>query len=161
VTHRSGRSPKWKLPRACGPPTTHLPTCQSTAVKPCGLTRPSHNPPHYKAPQSQPLSTNTPTPQHPNTPTPQHPNTHPNPSTPQPHPQIGPGILKQVSESYRKLRGTLRFLLGSLADFDPSAHAVAYGALPGVDRFVLGRHAEVMGEVREAYETYQVGGGWG
>lgn len=33
-------------------------------------------------------------------------------------PQIGPGILKQVSEVYRKLRGTLRFLLGNLAGFD-------------------------------------------
>ncbi len=86
--------------------------------------------------------------------------THPT-STP-PHPQIGPGILKQVSESYRKLRGTLRFLLGSLADFDPAVHAVPYDELPSVDRFVLGRHAEVMEDVRDAYETYQVGlmGGW-
>jgi hypothetical protein len=66
-----------------------------------------------------------------------------------------------VSESYRKLRGTLRFLLGSLADFDPAAQCVPYEQLPAVDRFVLGRHAEVMEEVKEAYETYQVGGGGG
>ncbi|KAI8473275.1 MAG: tRNA synthetases class I-domain-containing protein [Monoraphidium minutum] len=68
---------------------------------------------------------------------------------------IGAGILKQVAESYRKLRGTLRFLLGSLADYDPAAHAVPYEQLPAVDRYVLGRHAEVMAEVAEAYETYQ------
>lgn len=78
------------------------------------------------------------------------------PSSPR-YPQIGPGILKQVAESYRKLRGTLRFLLGSLADYDPASHAVPYEQLPAVDQFVLGRHAEVMAEVQEAYETYQVG----
>lgn len=71
--------------------------------------------------------------------------------------QIGPGILKQVSESYRKLRGTLRFLLGSLSDFDPARHAVPYEQLPAVDKFALHKHAEVMAEVQEAYETYQVG----
>ncbi|GBF91728.1 isoleucyl-tRNA synthetase [Raphidocelis subcapitata] len=68
---------------------------------------------------------------------------------------IGPGILKQVAESYRKLRGTLRFLLGSLNDFDPAVNAVDFDRLPAVDRYMLGRHAEVMAEVTEAYETYQ------
>ncbi|KAF8061391.1 ileS [Scenedesmus sp. PABB004] len=68
---------------------------------------------------------------------------------------IGAGILKQVAEAYRKLRGTLRFLLGNLADFDASTHAVPYGALPAVDRWLLARHAGVMAEVAEAYETYQ------
>ncbi|KIY94917.1 isoleucyl-tRNA synthetase [Monoraphidium neglectum] len=68
---------------------------------------------------------------------------------------IGPGILKQVAEAYRKLRGTLRFLLGSLADFDPAVNAVPYEQLPAVDRYVLARHAEVMDEVQDAYDTYQ------
>jgi isoleucyl-tRNA synthetase len=72
--------------------------------------------------------------------------------------QIGGGILKQVSEAYRKLRGTLRFLLGNLADFDPAQHAVPYQQLPAVDRWLLAKHAELMGEVQEAYDTYQVGG---
>jgi isoleucyl-tRNA synthetase len=51
--------------------------------------------------------------------------------------QIGPGILKQVADAYRKLRGTLRFLLGNLSDFNPATDAVAYQQLPAVDRQVL------------------------
>jgi hypothetical protein len=38
--------------------------------------------------------------------------------------QIGAGILRQVSDYYRKLRGMLRFLLGNLADYDPQQHQV-------------------------------------
>jgi isoleucyl-tRNA synthetase len=63
-----------------------------------------------------------------------------------------------VAEAYRKLRGTLRFLLGNLADFDPQQHAVPYAQLPAVDRWLLAKHAELMREVAEAYEAYQVGG---
>ena len=43
---------------------------------------------------------------------------------------IGPAILRQMADGYRKLRGTLRFLLGNLADYDPAAHAVPYAQLP-------------------------------
>uniref|UniRef100_A0A383VPL4 isoleucine--tRNA ligase n=1 Tax=Tetradesmus obliquus TaxID=3088 RepID=A0A383VPL4_TETOB len=68
---------------------------------------------------------------------------------------IGGGILKQVSEAYRKLRGTLRFLLGNLADYDPAQHTVPYEALPAVDRWLLAQHAALMAEVAEAYDTYQ------
>lgn len=71
--------------------------------------------------------------------------------------QIGPGILKQVAEAYRKLRGTLRFLLGNLADFDPAKDAVQYEQLPAVDKWLLAKHAQFMAEVKDAYETYQVG----
>lgn len=71
--------------------------------------------------------------------------------------QIGAGILKQVAEAYRKLRGTLRFLLGNLADFDPAADAVPYERLPAVDKWLLAKHADLMAEVQEAYEGYQVG----
>eukprot|EP00878_Enallax_costatus_P016521 GHUV01017333.1.p1 GENE.GHUV01017333.1~~GHUV01017333.1.p1 ORF type:complete len:536 (+),score=175.29 GHUV01017333.1:637-2244(+) len=68
---------------------------------------------------------------------------------------IGSGILKQVAEAYRKLRGTLRFLLGNLADFNPASDAVPYEQLPAVDKWLLAKHAQVMAEVQEAYETYQ------
>jgi isoleucyl-tRNA synthetase len=73
--------------------------------------------------------------------------------------QIGGGILKQVAEAYRKLRGTLRFLLGNLSDFDPLVDAVPHDQLPLVDKWLLARHAAVMAEVEEAYEAYQVGQG--
>jgi isoleucyl-tRNA synthetase len=61
-----------------------------------------------------------------------------------------------VAEAYRKLRGTLRFLLGNLADFDPVEHTVPFDQLPAVDRWLLARHAVVMAEVAEAYDSYQV-----
>ena len=47
---------------------------------------------------------------------------------------LGANIMKQVSESYRKLRNTLRYLVGSLDDFVPSIHAVPIEKLPSIDR---------------------------
>lgn len=70
--------------------------------------------------------------------------------------QIGSGIIKQVAEVYRKIRGTLRFLLGNLSDYDPATDAVPYEQLPGVDKYVLARYAALMTDVQEAYEAYQV-----
>lgn len=68
---------------------------------------------------------------------------------------IGPSILKQTSEQYRKIRGTLRFLLGNLDDFDPKRDAVPYAQLPAVDRFALSRLSELMAEVKAGYDSYQ------
>lgn len=68
---------------------------------------------------------------------------------------IGPSILKQMSEHYRKIRGTLRFLLGNLDDFDPAKDAVPFAELPAVDRFALARLGELMEEVRGGYDSYQ------
>jgi len=68
---------------------------------------------------------------------------------------IGPGIVKQVFESYRKLRNTARYLLGSLADFDPAADAVPYEQLPSLDKWLLGRLGAVMAEVDAAMGEFQ------
>ncbi|KAG2447442.1 hypothetical protein HYH02_007767 [Chlamydomonas schloesseri] len=68
---------------------------------------------------------------------------------------IGSNIIKQMADMYRKVRGTLRFLLGNLADYDPAAHAVPYAQLPGLDRYVLGRLHGLMTEVAAAYDNYQ------
>ncbi|MFP4122497.1 isoleucine--tRNA ligase [Coleofasciculus sp.] len=68
---------------------------------------------------------------------------------------IGQGILKQLSDIYRKIRNTARFLLGNLHDFDPAKNAVAYEQLPELDRYMLHRITEVFGEVTEAFESYQ------
>jgi len=67
---------------------------------------------------------------------------------------IGPGIVKQVFESYRKLRNTARYLIGSLSDFAPE-NEVAYDDLPKLDKWILGRMTEVMKEVNAAYEDFQ------
>ncbi|CAD7694683.1 unnamed protein product [Ostreobium quekettii] len=68
---------------------------------------------------------------------------------------FGPNILKQTAEVYRKIRGTIRFLLGSLSDFDAQQHSVAYQSLPSLDRYILGRFHSVQMELDSAYSSYQ------
>lgn len=67
---------------------------------------------------------------------------------------IGGNILRQTSDGYRKLRGTLRFLMGNLGDFDPAADAVPYEDLPAFDRFVLHRTAAMVREMEDAYAVF-------
>ncbi|HEY8414146.1 MAG TPA: class I tRNA ligase family protein, partial [Thermaerobacter sp.] len=69
--------------------------------------------------------------------------------------RISEDILRQMAEVYKKIRNTLRFLLGNLGDFDPARHAVAYGELPELDRWALARLAELIERVRHAYDEYQ------
>ena len=68
---------------------------------------------------------------------------------------IGDGIIKQSSDTYRKLRNTLRFLLGSVSDFDPIKDAVEYEQLPSLDKFILGKLTEVFKDVDQSYSSYQ------
>jgi isoleucyl-tRNA synthetase len=72
---------------------------------------------------------------------------------------IGDSIIKQIFESYRKLRNTARYLVGNLADFipngQPDSNAVPYGELPSLDKWMLGRLSAVMKEVDEATDEYQ------
>jgi len=68
--------------------------------------------------------------------------------------RLGPEILKTTSDAYRKLRNSLRYLLGALADYDP-AEAVAYEELPPLERFILHRLWELDGQVRDAYTGYR------
>lgn len=68
---------------------------------------------------------------------------------------IGPLILRQMADVYRKLRGTLRFLIGNVHDWKPSEDAVPYEELPMVDRYVLSRLACTMDEIKDSFESYQ------
>ncbi|NEQ31573.1 MAG: isoleucine--tRNA ligase [Leptolyngbya sp. SIO4C5] len=68
---------------------------------------------------------------------------------------IGPTILKQIADIYRKIRNTARFLLGNLYDFDPAQDAVPYEQLPELDRYALHLVNEVFSNVTQAFETYQ------
>ncbi|MDJ0662052.1 MAG: isoleucine--tRNA ligase [Crocosphaera sp.] len=68
---------------------------------------------------------------------------------------LGKNILKQLSDIYRKIRNTARFLLGNLHDFEPKKHSVNYEELPELDRYMLHRITEVFSEVTDAFETYQ------
>jgi isoleucyl-tRNA synthetase len=67
--------------------------------------------------------------------------------------RIGPDIIKANVESYRKLRNTLRFLLGNLAHFRPSL-AVPRAEMPELERYLLARLAEIDVIVRAGYEAF-------
>lgn len=71
--------------------------------------------------------------------------------------RVGPNIIKQTFESYRKLRNTARYLVGNLADYDPTKDAVSYEDLPSMDKWMLGTMSRVLNEVDDAYSSYQFG----
>ena len=68
--------------------------------------------------------------------------------------RIGPTILQTTADAYRKLRNTIRYLLGALEGFE-EAERVAYADMPPLERFILHRLWALDGHVREAYETYR------
>ena len=53
--------------------------------------------------------------------------------------RISEKFLKQLSDAYRRIRNTGRFMLGNLSDFNPDSDAVPYAKLDGLDRFALHR----------------------
>jgi isoleucyl-tRNA synthetase len=63
-------------------------------------------------------------------------------------------ILRRMADSYRRMRNTLRFLLGNLHGFDPAQHAVPETRLLALDRWVLARARDLQAEVLEAYRGY-------
>jgi len=68
---------------------------------------------------------------------------------------IGDNIVKQVFESYRRIRNTARYLLGNLKDFDPETQAVPYAELSSIDKYILGRFSAVAAEVEAGYTNFQ------
>ena len=63
-------------------------------------------------------------------------------------------ILKRMADSYRRIRNTVRYLLGNLDGFDPGRDALAPGQMLELDRWVLGRAGALQREIREAYHRY-------
>jgi isoleucyl-tRNA synthetase len=64
-------------------------------------------------------------------------------------------ILKRMSESYRRMRNTVRYLLGSFAGFDPATNAVPVEQLVAIDRWAIARTAALHEEIAEAYRNYE------
>ena len=67
---------------------------------------------------------------------------------------FGEDLFKQVTEPYRRLRNTLRILLGNISGFDFAAQAVAPEHMPLLDRWILERLNAVIRETLKAYEAY-------
>jgi isoleucyl-tRNA synthetase len=63
-------------------------------------------------------------------------------------------VLKQVSESYRKIRNTMRFLLANTTDFDPKTNAIEYDDLESVDQYMLIRLNQFEENVKQHFEEY-------
>jgi isoleucyl-tRNA synthetase len=71
--------------------------------------------------------------------------------------RIGPEILKGTADSYRRLRNTMRFILGNLSGFT-DVEKVDTAELPELERWVLHRMAEVDHKVRTGYAAYDFQG---
>ncbi|MCU0906951.1 MAG: isoleucine--tRNA ligase [Rhodobacteraceae bacterium] len=71
--------------------------------------------------------------------------------------RIGPEILKGTADSYRRLRNTMRFLLGNLSGF-ADAERLPVADMPELERWVLHRVAELDARVRDGYRAYDFQG---
>lgn len=68
---------------------------------------------------------------------------------------LSPEILKRVTESYRRLRNTARYLLANLDGFDPAGEQLAGDELLTLDRWALAHAAVLDHEIRSAYTQFQ------
>ncbi len=69
--------------------------------------------------------------------------------------RISPDILKQLSEVYRKIRNTARFILGNISDFDPNTDMVEENELEEIDRWALTALDILLTSVRASYDKYE------
>ncbi|MCL1989773.1 MAG: isoleucine--tRNA ligase [Defluviitaleaceae bacterium] len=68
--------------------------------------------------------------------------------------RISDEIMKQVSDTYRKIRNTFRFLLGNLGDFDPAVDQIDFIDMPEVDQLMLVKLNQLTADVLKAYDSY-------
>ena len=69
--------------------------------------------------------------------------------------RISPDILKQLSEIYRKIRNTSRFILGNISDFDPDKDSVDESELEEIDKWALCALDKLIDYTKENYEKYE------
>jgi isoleucyl-tRNA synthetase len=64
-------------------------------------------------------------------------------------------IFKRIGDSYRRMRNTLRFLLGNLHGFDPQADAVPFDDLVAIDQWAIAKTFHLQNDVVTAYRNYE------
>jgi isoleucyl-tRNA synthetase len=64
-------------------------------------------------------------------------------------------LEQQISENYKKIRNTFRYILSNLPDFDPAQHTVSFADLKPLDRYWLMRTAQVSDQARKWYESFE------
>ena len=67
--------------------------------------------------------------------------------------RIGPEILKNVADSYRRLRNTMRFMLGNLNDYEDD-EKISFNEMPELERWILHKVASLDKSVRKGYKNY-------
>ncbi len=68
---------------------------------------------------------------------------------------ISDNIVRQLSDAYRRIRNTCRFMLGNLFDFDINENIAQIESMSGMDRFVLHRLHTVVAKALRSYDTYE------
>ena len=63
-------------------------------------------------------------------------------------------ILKQITEVYRKMRNTARYILGNTSDFDPDKDMVPYNELQEIDKYALLKLNDLIRKCTESYDNY-------
>ena len=63
-------------------------------------------------------------------------------------------ILKQITEVYRKMRNTARYILGNTSDFDPDKDMVSYNELQEIDKYALLKLNDLVKKCTESYDNY-------
>ena len=69
--------------------------------------------------------------------------------------RISKDMLIHLSQSYKKIRNTARYILGNLYDFDPKTDSVVYNSLTGLDQWALMRLNDLIIKVQAGYEAYE------
>jgi len=69
--------------------------------------------------------------------------------------KVSEEILKRISEAYRRIRNTFRYILGNLSDFDVERDSVAFGQLEELDRLTLHKLFVLTDDVKSAYEEFE------
>ena len=69
--------------------------------------------------------------------------------------RISNDILKQLSESYRKIRNTARFILGNISDFDPKKDSVPYSEMEELDQWALMKLNQLVARIESSYAEYE------
>lgn len=70
--------------------------------------------------------------------------------------RISDNILKQLSDAYRRIRNTCRFILGNLSDFNPSVDGVTIENMTSLDRYALHRLGDILDRIKKAYDDFDL-----
>ena len=69
--------------------------------------------------------------------------------------KISPEIIKQLTDSYRKIRNTLRFIMGNLYDFSIDKHGLDYEKILPIDKYILSQTAQMQEQAVKYYEEFK------